>query len=159
MPTPSELEAQGQLVKIDAALEEWEQEFRCLYVHPRVENWFTSELPNLDADGFWESVQSPEDQAEDLVYRFVSGEDDIADLPPHSMQPKEAGVWELCTYDLRFFGWFWRKGVFIVSAVDTACRCKQHSLYAGYREQCVRDREGFDLTPPPFITGETSDVL
>lgn len=159
MPTPSDAVRSRQLDKIEGGLDAHEQEQRLLYATLRAVDWMESNLDDLEADGFYENAATPLQQADDLFYSFVSGEDMASDWPPHVMKPSERGVWELRTPDLRFFGWFWRKGVFVISAVNSASQCKQFSLYAGYRDQCVRDRESFDFDPPPYINGELSDVL
>jgi hypothetical protein len=80
-----QLEATGQLEKLDAELDPTEQEFRRIYALPRALEWMTNTLPNLETDGFHETVQSPLEQADDLIYRFVSGDENVHDLPPHSM--------------------------------------------------------------------------
>lgn len=159
MTTPAELAAVGQLHKVEDVLEPHEQEQRLLYALPRAKTWIEDQLPRLDADGFWEGAPSPSQQADDLIYAFVSGVEEISDWEPHPMHPHENGVWELRTADLRFFGWFWRKSVFIISAVDQKARCEEYGLYAGYRDQCVRDRDRLALDPPAFLTGDIGDVL
>lgn len=160
MPTPSDAVAEGRLFKVDGGLEANEQEERLIYVMPRAATWLEENLENLDADGFYENAPSPTQQADDLLYSFVSGGDFENDWSPHVMYPSDTGIWELRTADLRFFGWFWRKGVFIVSAVDQAARCKQKGLYAGYRNQSIVDRERFGFDEPSFINGEDlADVL
>ncbi len=155
MPTPSDAVAEGLLHKIDGGLDAAEQEQRLLYAMPRAVQWMNDKLEGLDADGYHENAQSPMLQADDLFYTFVSGGVIEGDWPPHVMRPPREGVWELRTADLRFFGWFWRKGVFIISAVDQAARCKKFSLYAGYRNQCVKDRRGFGFDEPSFVEGES----
>jgi len=60
---------------------------------------------------------------------------------------------------LRLFGWFASKGVFVVAEINTAFQCKQHSLYAGYRNSVVHRRNQLNLDEPKFITGEYEDVL
>ena len=159
MPTPDEAVAEGHLHKITGVLSPAEQEMRLIYATPRAVQWMEENLEHLDADGYYDHAPSPTQQADDLFYSFISGDDLQNDWPPHVMQPSETGVWELRTADLRFFGWFWRQGVFIVSAVDQAARCKQYSLYAGYRDQCIWDVRNFGFDDPPFVNGELADVL
>lgn len=159
MPTPVDAAAEGLLQKIDGRLDASEQEQRLLYATPRAVQWMNDKLEDLDADGYHDNTQSPTEQADDLFYRFVSGGVIEKDWPPHVMRPPREGVWELRTADLRFFGWFWRKGVFIISAVDQAERCKKFSLYTGYRRQCIKDRQDFGFDEPSFVNGELSDVL
>lgn len=159
MATPAQLALGGLLHKVEDVLEPHEQEVRLLYTMPRAKEWMDAKLSKLAADGFYENAPSPEQQVDDLFYSFLSGDPEISEWVPHPMRPHEDGVWELRTADLRFFGWFWRKGIFIISAVDQKTRCEQFGLYAGYRDQCLRDRDGFDLDPPPFVNGELQDVL
>ena len=160
MPTPDDAVAAGQLYKIDGGLDAAEQVQRLLYAMPRAVRWMNDKLEGLDADGYHENAQSPMMQTDDLFYTFVSGGVIESDWPPHVMRPPREGVWELRTADLRFFGWFWRKGIFIISAVDQAVRCKKFRLYAGYRKQCVRDRQSFGFDGEPFVIGESiNEVL
>lgn len=159
MPTPSDAVGSGKLEKINGGLDAHEQEQRLLYAMLRAVDWIETNLDVVEADGFYDNAATPLQQADDLFYSFVSGEDMASDWPPHVMRPSVNGVWELRTPDLRVFGWFWRKGVFIISSIDTASRCKQYSFYGGYRDQCMRDREGFEFDPPPYVNGELLDVL
>lgn len=156
MPTPGDAVAEGLLHKVDGGLDAAEQEQRLPYAMPRAVRWMNDKLEGLDADGFFENAPSPMEQAEELFYSFISGEDlESGDLPPHVMMPSKEGVWELRTFDLRFFGWFWRKGIFIISSVDQALNCKKTGLYAVYRNQCVKDRQAFGFDEPSFVEGES----
>lgn len=159
MATIEDLVTSLRLHKIDGILDAGEVEQRLIYIHPRAMIWLDTKLEGLENDGFYDNVQTPRQQVDDLLYEFISGSDIISTWPPHAMTPNETGIWELRTADLRFFGWFWRKGVFIMTAIDTKKRCKELSLYGGYRDQCARDRYNFDLDPPLFCTGRLNDVL
>lgn len=159
MPTASQL-ARGEVIhKVEDILDAHEQEERLIFLMPRAKDWLDEELSELEADGFYENAATPEQQVDDLLYAYISGEDEISEWQPHPMRPDEDGVWELRTADLRFFGWFWRSKIFIVSAVDQKNRCEQYDLYAGYRDQCKRDRDQIDLDPPAFIDGDLDYVL
>lgn len=159
MTTIGQLVAQGRLLKLEDVLDPGELEDRLIYLHPRVASWMDENMETLENDGFYDNVPSPQQQADDLFYEVISGADIISDWPPHAMIPSDTGVWELRTADLRFFGWFWRKGIFLLTGIDTKERCQTYSLYSGYRDQCVRDREEFNLEPPAFCTGDLHDVL
>lgn len=159
MATPAELEEKGELSKLVGILDDDQPEERLVYALPRARDWLTETLPLLETDGFHENAASPQEQAYDLFYAFLSGEDDFAEFIPKPLRPKDSYVWELRTADLRFFGWFWRKGIFILSAVDLKQRCARYNLYAGYRDQCEHDRETLDLDPPKFIAGDLNDVV
>jgi len=159
MTTIDQLVRREKLLKLEDVLDPGELEERLIYLHPRVAAWMDQNLETLENDGFYDNVPSPQQQADDLFYEFISGADINSDWPPHAMIPNVTGVWELRTADLRFFGWFWRKSIFLLTAIDTAARCKDYALYAGYRDQCTHDRTEFDLAPPAFCMGELSDVL
>lgn len=159
MPTPNDLVQGGFLEKIDVDLDVDELPQRVLYAYPQVVTWLSDTLPGLVVDGHFPSAATPLEQADALFYNYVIGRK-ITQMAPHSMRPKEPGVWELRTHDLRFFGWFYRKGVFIISAADTKRNCKDGALYDAYRDNAINYRDALDLDPPPkFITGATSHVL
>ena len=110
-----------------------------------------------DANGYHENAQSPIQQAEDLFCTFVSGGSIESDRSPHVMRSPKEGVWELSTAVLRFFGWFWKNEVFTISTVDQPGNSKEFSLYAGYRQQCVKDRRGVRFDKPSFVKGESKN--
>lgn len=158
MATVNELCETGDLIKIGGGLDADEQPERLLFAFPHVIEWLDTVLPDLEP-AFHEGKLDPIDQADDLMHDFVSGADFSFYEKSHSMEPREPGVWELKTADLRIFGWFASKSVFIVAAIDTAFRCKQHGLYAGYRNEVVWRRGQLNLDEPKFIQGEYEDVL
>jgi len=70
------------------------------------------------------------------------------------------GVWYLKTTDLRIFGWFWRKDIFLGVVADTKLRCQTHNLYQGYRTVNVeRFRNELPLDEPKFIPGTDPDAV
>ena len=71
----------------------------------------------------------------------------------------EDGVWELKSADIRVFGWFYKRDVFIAAAADAAWKIKEYCLYAGYRDQTKRDRDALDLDPPKFIAGSDPNAV
>jgi len=158
MPTPKSIEEQGLLTRIEVELDADEQPQRLLYAHNRVVTWLEEILPNLETDNYVPGALRPEDQADALFYQFISGRTSMH-MAPNCLKPEQEGVWELRTHDLRLFGWFWRKGVFIFTAIDQAKRCKDLHLYAGYINQTKHDRENLDLDPPKFAPGGLLDVL
>lgn len=158
MATIVELCDAGVLVSIGGGLDVHEQPERLLFAFPHVIEWLENVLPTLDPD-FHDGKQNPLEQADDLFHDFVSGADFAFYEKSHSMQPTDPGVWELKTPDLRLFGWFALKGVFVIAEINSAFLCKQHGLYAGYRNSVVFRRENLDLDEPKFITGEYEDVL
>lgn len=158
MATLDELCNQKRLVKLGGGLDYHEQPERRLYAFPHVIDWLDAVLPTVVSE-LGDGSQTPEEQIDDLLYMFVSGADMSFYERSHSMTPSEHGVWELKSPDLRLFGWFRRKGTFVITRIDTAFRCKQHGLYVGYRSDAVRLRDGMNLDEPKFVTGNYDDVL
>lgn len=139
-------------------LDDDEQPMRLLYAFPHVIEWLDTVLPELEPI-FDEGRQSPLEQLDLLFYDFVSGEDLGYYERSHSMEPREPGIWELKTPDIRIFGWFVFRCCFVMAEIDTAFRCKKFDLYRGYRGSAVRRRENLDLDEPKFVTGDHIDVL
>lgn len=157
MATIQELCRDRQLELLEVDLDPHELPQRLVYALPRVLIWMESTLPTLTTDGYVPGASTPTEQAENLLYQFIVGKP-IKSMPPKCMRPEGDGVWELRTHDLRFFGWFWRKSIFVVSAIDTKARCLK-GYYHGFRCQAERDRNNLDLDPPKFINGSLDDVL
>lgn len=159
MATAQQLEAQKILVSIEVELDPDEIPQRWIYGLPRVYDWMKNVLPGLETDGYIPGANRPDEQVDALLYSLISGRSAF-EMPPHSMDPEAHGVWELRTHDVRFFGFFWRKGVFIATAVDTKSNCEKHKLYTGYRNECVFKRNQLDLDSPKFVEGSNlEDVL
>ena len=159
MATPDELAAEGRLEPFLPNLLPGEVAQRRLFLMPRAMNYIDKALPTLATDGFVPGAAAPLEQADDTLTAFIAGSD-LSRLPPHSMKPESDGVWELLTPDLRFFGWFWRPGTFIVSSLCDKARFARGELtYAAFREQTKFDRNTLPLDPPAFVTGSLAYVL
>lgn len=158
MATLSELEEREELLKIEVELEAHQMRNRLIYGVPDVIGWLSETLPSLEAD-FHEGKLSPKEQLFVLLEDFITGQNFDHYAKAHFMNPYNDGIWELKTTDLRLFGWFYQKCVFVVAHIDTAYRCKLHSLYNGYQASCVQRRNNIDLDEPKHITGGYKDVL
>lgn len=162
MATVEQLEAEGKLEKVRGLLGAGEVPFREIYLLPQASAWMRDTMPGLETDGFKEGAVRPDQQAYVLFKDFVAGTDLFAqDMFPKPLRPDdiEHGVWELRTADLRFFGWFVRKGCFVVSSVETKRRILEHGLVPGHRAQAVHRREELDLDEPKYLKGRTKDVF
>ncbi len=160
MATAQHLADRGILVRIEIELDPDEEPQRVLYALPRVKLWIDEELPEIKSDGYVHGALNPSEQAESLFYDVVSGKSPL-DMAPKCMKPDEDGVWELRTHDLRFFGFFWRKGVFVMTSADTKAKCiKVNGLASGHRNNAIYFRGGLDLDEPKFVPGSNpNDVL
>lgn len=67
------------------------------------------------------------------------------------------GVWELKTLEVRMFGWFYRRDVFICAAVQSADAVKKDQLYDFYREKVVTLRDELALDGAKFLPGGNPD--
>ncbi|HEX4157921.1 MAG TPA: hypothetical protein VHY79_05555 [Rhizomicrobium sp.] len=161
MATLAHLEADGRVLKYDAALEDDEQELRLLYVSPTLAEWIGTTLPTLISD--LNDPLPPLDQFDAYGHVYASGLPLVFDrqfkvFQPRAVEPLGDGVWYIKTTDIRIFGWFWRRDVFVGVVGDTAYRCKTYNLYQGYRSVNVaRFRDDLPLDEPKFIPGTNPD--
>ncbi|UWQ14588.1 hypothetical protein K3556_01470 [Aliiroseovarius sp. M344] len=162
MATIEKLCIDKKLEKVSGLLDRGEMPLRAIYLLPAAAEWMRNVLPGLKADGFNDGAVSPNQQAFVLLRDFVVGRDMFADdMYPKPMRPDDVdhGIWELRTADLRFFGWFVRKGCFVVSSVETKEKLLLHKLYAGHREQAIQRRNALDLDDPKFLKRKRKDVF
>ena len=135
---------------------------RSVYLLPRAAKWMRTELPMLETDGFVEHALDPNQQAYQLMKDFIAGSDLFGDdWFPKPLRPDcpKHGIWELRTPDLRFFGWFCRRGVFVISSVDTKAKLMMYNLYEGHRAQAIASRKQLDLDEPKYLDGGPTDVF
>ena len=62
----------------------------------------------------------------------------------HDMLPREAGVWEMKTADLRYFGWMYQKREFIIARcgyTDDFKDSTKKKTYGEEREEVIKRRE------------------
>jgi hypothetical protein len=158
MATLAKLTAEGQLVRIGGGLDDREQPCRLLYAFPHVVEWLKSDLPNKLA--FYPKTElTPLEQVDEFFHDFVSGEDMAYYHKCHFMTPLSEGIWELKTIDVRMFGWFQIRSIFVIANVNTMDVVKKHHLYAGYRDDTIRRRNQLSLDNPKFVSGGYSVVF
>jgi hypothetical protein len=158
MATIEQLVAQGILAKCDLDLESHELPERLIYFLPRASEWIDNELNNVISDRMLEIT--PYEQVYSLIYDFVIGESLIIDRQVKHMKKLENHIWALKTPDVRIFGWFYKRDVFIGACADTAHRIKDSDLYHGYISEAIRQRNLLNLDPPKHIIGSVPhDVI
>ncbi len=100
------------------------------------------------------------EQVDDFLHDFISGADFSYYKRAHFMDPKENGIWELKTTDVRFFGWFYKRYVFIAAEVNSAEFCKANNgAYAGHQNVCLHRLRTLELDEPKIIYGDYAYVL
>lgn len=159
MATLIELAEAGHLERLVGLLESHEQEVRCIYVFPHV----VAQIEALDGQASPTGAElKPLEQFYGFAAEFVSGAEMETPSQFHDLRHREDGIWELKTTDLRFFGWFYCRDVFIVTDVKDATFVKHGppgikiagSLYPGFGSEVVRRRNELDLDPPKFVEGK-----
>jgi hypothetical protein len=151
MATLATLAGQGALVKIDVPLDGHEHPMRLLYCRPAFTTWLEGELPHKPVDRG--GRQPPDEQVDDLIHRFVTGEPLADGQDLHPLTPVVDCVWELKTIDVRIFGWFPARDVFVAVNGGMAKRIKDLRMYPGYRDEVRMFRDRLDLDEPKHLQG------
>lgn len=123
MRTIEECLREGDVACVRVRLTSRQQPMRLLMAAPSVQHWMTNEMARVEADGHVIGAISPYLQATAAFRRFIVGEDFQPPLP-HEMSPLGQGVWRFRTDDLRFDGWFPRRGAFVIAAAATKAESK-----------------------------------
>ena len=130
---------------------------RKLYLSLEASDWLERELPGLTSAAG--AVEKPSEQVRALFRRFVTGKDLNNSRTLHVMRPEADGIWELKTIDLRFFGWFPQRDVFIIACVETMERLKDPAIRDPYRNRFVEARVFQERLDLPIIKGGSLDKV
>lgn len=152
MATIDELVTGGYLKPIHIRLGPKEFEDRKMYASPLFWNWLHG--PVMSAESFYSENAKPRYQARDLLKTYLSGKPFGSGRMFKRMRPASNDVFELRSPDLRFFGWFVRKDVFIAVIGDLFENLKaDESLYEKHRIDCMNFRDQIDLDEPKYTPG------
>lgn len=156
MATLLELERRGFLARFDPQLGSRELENRQIYLSKAAQVWLEKKLPVLEAK--WKSDQSPSVQVASLLADFCAGEKIAVRRQFHILNPRHHSVWELKTADVRLFGWFCFKDIFILVSCEEASTLKsvkvgQPDLYQRNVEHVRNYRGNLQLDEPKTIEG------
>lgn len=156
MATLIELSKAKAIHKIDPVLDPGQQELRAFYASPKLLRWLADVLPTLVSDRQLEDT--PAQQFDALLEIFCAGESLAVGWQFHALQPSESDTWELKTPDIRIFGWFPRKDIFIGEDANTKRFILDHpGIVAGYRGAVVRFRDALALDPPKSVQGDNPE--
>lgn len=144
------------LVLLPLQLEPGEVAHRTVLATGGFQEWWSKKLPVLPMD--LDEYVSPAAQIVVLLSDFVSGirleyPDDLAE-----MRPSEKGIWEFRTADVRVFGFFPEKDVFVAVCGDSAKNCHDNGLHEGYKNECVRVCDQV-LALGRVLGGDINDVI
>jgi hypothetical protein len=146
------------LEPFEAELFVWEQPHRVVYGSSEFVRWYSDDLPQIpsrvgaDAD--------PIDQVSGLLHSFVAG--DPLDSPRQfrMLTPNNDHVWELKTIDIRIFGWFVRRDMFIAVCGEEKELLEDHGLYPYLCDAVTRFRTLHGVEAANIVRGkEYRDVL
>ena len=160
MATIPTLVGRQSLFKIDVVLGPNEGcPIREIYGVPAVRQWITNILPQLPTESG--ASRSPTEEFDDLLFNFISSEGRLRygkmfkDLIPASEE-----LWELKTWQLRIFGWFYRKDCFIAVHPDQTVSVKRNT--DGYRNAINKVKQArtvIDLDEPKYVGGVITNVV
>lgn len=155
MSTIKELEKSGELIQVVVRLYRGERENRLFYALPAFVQWVSKDLPGLKP--LDEHDMLPAEQFRSLLRDYLIGRRLNVSDDYKRLRPREKDVFELKTADLRIFGWFYRRDIFIASFGDSMERVKTHDLYDGYRDETVRLRAALPLNEPKWLQNVKED--
>lgn len=146
----------GPLVKLDPGLGQGEQEERMIYGAVDLVTWASNVLPGLPAD---RSTETPQEQLWDCWLRFCLGE--VLHYGTHFKHLKHAGdgVWELKTVDVRIFGWFPTRDVFVAVEGDTKIELVRNRSYGQHIRSVMAYRSSLPLDEPKYIAGDDPNAV
>lgn len=164
MPTIDELCSLGSIEKVqpEDVLEADQLAFRRIYMSPKLSNWLRDALPGIRTDGYIRGALTPAEQVLTAFQDFISGRSpESFEMAPNQIKPRQLGVWELRTPDIRIFGVFPRSDTFLGCSACTkrqAMRNKNQG-YAHHRDATLLFVNGLDLDPPKIKLGDLRDVI
>jgi hypothetical protein len=163
MATLLELERRGFLIHYDAGLMVHELPQRLIFLSSDAARWMERKLPELESN--WNTSISPLAQVDALLARFCAGRKLAHEKDFKVLNPRNRGVWELKTADVRLFGWFVSRDCFVLASCEAAKKLKsanpsQLNLYHRNINQVAGFRDTLQLDEPKFVAGdEINDVV
>ncbi len=157
MATIAKLEERDEILRIESDVYRGMQPHRVMYGLPLFTQWMDDELPRIGRQ--WGGRLSPRDQVIDLFQRFIFGRKLRYGTEIHELRPAEKDVWELKTADIRIFGWFVERDIFIAVSGGDATFVKEKDLYHGFVGEVERNRNQLDLDEPKRIIGAEYDQV
>lgn len=156
MATPSTLTTEEELVRYELDPADPLVPQRYLYFAPECFDWYDEVLYEAPAE-FGKKL-TPYQIAADFLRGFVIGRRLFHSSDVVNVMPQRDGIWEMKPDGARFFGWVWKKGMFI------AARGELKSLLMAERYEILIDetiefRRQLDLDPPKFILGSNHDLF
>ncbi|WP_050991441.1 hypothetical protein [Sinorhizobium fredii] len=160
MATLIELEQNGDIERIDVALDVGEQPWRTLYGTPAFIEWLDNVLPDLQTTVVGGDT-TPMEQVDAVFYEYVVGEPLNPDRRFKRLNwTPDLYVWEFKTPDIRILGWIPARDVFICTYGEMKDRLEALNLYGRYQALTNFARDNLDLNEPKAILSRNyTDVV
>jgi hypothetical protein len=157
MATPEQLASKGVLVALEIPLDGAGHPWRTFLVTRHLYQWLQESLPSLEGD---RGDLNPTEQLYVRLADYVAGERLDLSRRLHVLQPAKDGIWVLKTTDLRLFGWFASRNVFIGACAGLKHEITRHALTGQYRDLAARQRHEMALDEPKCVYGvDYDDIL
>lgn len=158
MATLEHLANSGKIKKPNVDLEDNEMPLRVIYLSLACDTWLVADL--VPVARFAGRKLTPYEQVDQIFYEFVIGRPMAYSVDYRKLEPLTEHVWELKTQDARLFGWFAKKGHFVVVCAALKNQVRKFKDYAPFVAKVVAFRQALDLDEPKMITGVThAEVL
>ena len=150
----------SRLVRITTVLGPDEgQPIREIFGVPAMETWISDTLSNLPTE--IGAARSPEEEFDDLLFNYISSKGEMRyGKTFKDLIPMRDEVWELKTYQLRIFGWFYRKDQFIAVRPGLKAELKNGTdAYYKAKNTVLDTRADLPLDEPKFVGGVITNVI
>jgi len=149
-----------ELIKITVPLGPNEgQPIREIFAVPCVGDWIKNTLPGLPTEAG--AGSTPQEELDELLFHFISSKGRLVyGKMFKDLMPAGDEVWELKTYQLRIFGWMYRKDQFIAVVPRRAVEVKRGTRgYDAAKKKVIDTRNRIPLDGPKFVGGVISNVI
>ncbi|HZL59844.1 MAG TPA: hypothetical protein VFC38_09090 [Stellaceae bacterium] len=151
MATLEHLVASGKLRKHEPELDDGEMPEGIICLSPECDAWLSNHL--IGTPRFSGRKLTAYDQVDQILYDFVIGRPMAYSVHYRKLEPVGSHVWELKTVDVRLFGWFCKKGHFVVVCGSLKNKLRKNKNYAPFIAKVIAFRKALDLDEPKAITG------
>ncbi|WP_040849926.1 hypothetical protein [Nitrospirillum viridazoti] len=157
MATLEQIAARGDISNYEIDLEADEHAEALFYYAPVFATNHDEKLSHLGRKAG--RKESPSEQVYSIIREFIIGRRLVYDVQRKRLVPDSNYVWEMKTQDVRIFGWFPRKSVFVAVDVELKDNLLEHDKYDPFINAVVSFRDALDLDPPKFLTGISANDL
>ena len=154
MATLEYLIATGRLVKHEPDFDDDELPQRIVCFAPGFTTWLSRTLAKVEP--LHGRHLTPHEQVEQILYEFAIGRPMAYSVDYRKLDPPVlAHVWELKTQDVRLFGWFAKRGHFVIVCGELKDNLPKRSDYMPYIQKVISFRDVLDLDEPKALRGVT----